>query len=329
MLSIIIAAGNRQRLLKKCLNSIKKSNLPGKYEIIIVTSSNNSFIKEENNSLLLNIKLIFTPDNLAGSKRNKAIRMAEGDILYFLDDDVTVSNDIFVNAMNIFNQNPGISVIGGPNITPDDDTLFQKASGYFLESIFGTFVMRNRYRVLNREIIADEKSLILCNLAVRKKVFDKENICFNDNVSCNEENILLQELSKRRHKMLYSPKLIVYHTRRKGLFGFCSQIAKYGRGRMQNIKVNPTSFSPLFLIPVFFAAYLVLLPFLSNKAPFYDIPFMLYFVLDLIFSLYYSFKGRNVFMAPFMMVLFPAGHLSYAVGFVGEVFNDKKYNNKI
>ncbi len=173
--------------------------------------------------------------------------------------------------------------------------------------------MRYRYIIVPGDKLVDDKSLILCNLAIRRRLFDKEKILFNEEIVCNEENLLLCQLKSKGYKMLYSLKLVVYHHRRRNLWEFCRQYFTYGKGRMQQTYCLPSSL-PLFVtLPSFFLLYLISLLFFHKF--FYLFPLFIYFLLNLIFSFTISLKERNIIYFFLSFVMFISGHISYGLGF--------------
>lgn len=316
-ISILIITYNRVNLLKRCLESIMKGSLPEEYELIVVI---NGYDKdtlqffEKFSSDYQNLKFFPIQRTTKGGARNVAIKHAQGQILYFLDDDVIVDKDIFKEALRKFNHYPQIEIIGGPNLTPNSSSLFQRCSGYLLSSIFGAAKMRHRYIILPDDRLVDDNSLILCNLAMRKKVLDQEKILFNERTVGNEENLLLQQLRSKGYKILYSPRLIVYHHRRKTIGGFCEQFFRYGRGRMQMTMLLPRSFPIFVALPSLFLIYLISLLFFHNL--FYLFPLFTYLSLDLAFSFFISIKNENIIAFPLLFILFPLGHISYGLGFL-------------
>ena len=176
---------------------------------------------------------------------------------------MVISKGLFDAALRIFNGRNDLDVVGGPNLTPLSNSLFQKSCGYALSSFFGTWKMNRRYHA-SKKGPADERSLSLCNLAIRKDALTATGLRFNEKVTSNEENLLLQELSFKGRKMLYDPGLVVYHDRRETYPGFIKQIFNYGRGRANNIRLVPATLDPIFFLPSALIIYVLSLMFIHN-----------------------------------------------------------------
>src|SRR3989338_6285371 len=121
------------------LRSLKNINYDkGKYEIIIEKGYNPS------------------------ENRNKGVKKAKGEIIYFLDDDAIVDKNILKNAEGFFSKYK-VDIVGGPQLTPKDDNFFAKLFGTAIESFWGSYKMANRYK----------KGNLNSNAFVKKDVFNK------------------------------------------------------------------------------------------------------------------------------------------------------------
>ncbi|MFA5146529.1 MAG: glycosyltransferase [Candidatus Omnitrophota bacterium] len=320
-LSIIVITHNRPESLRRCIESISASTVPDKHELIVIvngTEDKTPDLPASASSGVLNMRHYVISRTSNGEARNEGIKRALGEILYFLDDDVITGKDIFMEALRIFDRRADVDIAGGPNLTPPGNTPFQKCIGHALASPFGSAGMRRRYIVLPAETLVDDSALILCNLAIRRRALELEGALFDKKIVCNEENILLQRMRTKGHKMLYSPRLAVYHDRRKDLFEFARQVFKYGRGRMQQTLRMPASTPPFVFLPAIFALYLLSL-LLAHSGP-YLVPLYVYMALDIFFSLEISLKGRDILLAPISACVFPVLHLSYGAGFIYAFF---------
>ncbi|HEY6417396.1 MAG TPA: glycosyltransferase, partial [Candidatus Binataceae bacterium] len=249
--------------------------------------------------------------------RNAALAQARGEIIYFLDDDVTIAPDLFSRALRIFAERPGLDVLGGPNLTPLTSAPLERCVGQVLASPFGSASVSDRYRSRGRLRAADDRSLILCNLAIRRSAIAGRESAFRGHLVCNEENVLLGQLALERRTMLHDPELVVYHTRRGTVGGFARQIFRYGRGRCQNTMLMPSSLSPVFLIPMLFVFYLLSLPIV--RSPWYLVPLAVYAATLCIFAVAEALRARSPRSVSVFLILFPTCHFAYAGGFLREL----------
>jgi GT2 family glycosyltransferase len=201
---------------------------------------------------------------LPGAGRNVLLDRARGELLLFLDDDVTVPPDLLRRLADLAGSHPEVAVFGGPNETPAGSSRFQVVQGEVLASPLGGGPVRTRYAARDAGP-ADERSFTLCNLAVRRRVMRP----FSVELTCAEENDVLFQLRREGHRMWYDPGLRAFHERRATLRGFAAQTHKYGRGRGELTARDPRSLPPAFLAPaalVAFALAAVLLTMLKLVA---------------------------------------------------------------
>ena len=160
-------------------------------------------------------------------KRNLSIKYAQGEILAFLDDDAYPCPGWLKNAVKHFN-NPNIVAVGGPAITPANDSFAQKVSGaVFLSKLSGGNPERYWPIGAIKEII-DWPSV---NFLVRKSDFSAVH-GFNSEFWPGEDTLLCMDLIKKlKKKIIYDPKVLVYHHRRSGLVRHLKQISQYGLHR--------------------------------------------------------------------------------------------------
>ncbi len=156
--SVIIPNYNGEKNLKDCLNSITAQNYKD-YEIIVVddasTDSSCKIVKKYKQVKLIKYKKNKGP----ASARNKGADYAKGDILLFLDSDVSLPK----NCLNLINQRfskqKNISVIVGlPKHSKKNNNLY---TDYFLSRIYHNYSM-----------LSDKIDIIYSTMfAIRKTVF--------------------------------------------------------------------------------------------------------------------------------------------------------------
>jgi succinoglycan biosynthesis protein ExoA len=318
-LSIVIPTHGRLASLQKCLASIFTAELPDATEILVVCNGSDppseDFLRRLSSSEP-RLRAIELPAGSPAEARNAAMRMVRGEIVYFLDDDVTIAPDLFSRSLETFARRPEVDVVGGPNLTPPTSSIFEQSVGHVLASPFGAARVCARYRSTGKLRRTDDRALILCNLAIRRSAMAGQHPVFRSELVCNEENLLLGLLEREDRGMLHDPSLVVYHSRRGTLSGFVRQIFKYGRGRWQNTLALPSSLSPVFLIPSLFFLYLGLLPFLASSWRL--IPLAAYGLMLLVSAAYESVRAGTPRAFPQLLVLFPACHLAYGAGMLWQ-----------
>jgi glycosyltransferase involved in cell wall biosynthesis len=255
-ISICIVTGRRDAVLDACLASLQAQEDAPPWELLVCADGDPAVVDAV--ARRFPEADVCTVDRaLPGAARNLLVERAQGDLLLFLDDDVTVDPGLLARLQALADAHPECDVFGGPNDTPTGSTRFQAVQGGVLASIVGSGPVRRRYGA-HPPGEADERFFILCNLAVRRSVM----VAFDRDLVCAEENEMLAELADRGHRMYYDPSLVAYHERRATFGGFARQMHKYGRGRGQVLVRRPRSTRVAYLAPSALLAYLVALPVL-------------------------------------------------------------------
>ncbi|HUS60010.1 MAG TPA: hypothetical protein VMX76_01360 [Nevskiaceae bacterium] len=288
-------------------------------------------------------------------QRNKAAKKAKGEILYFLDNDSEIEKRAFKRAMAIFLGRMGpvkipqtrgfslfpgwlsnliverffsgtiykgnIGAAGGPNVWWREEPFWASMAGIVLESFFVHFQMAARYRPIGLIHRATEKELILCNLAVRRDIFKKVG-GFNESLYPNEENELLNRMEQLGYQLIYHPGVLVFRPRRQSFKALLNAFFHYGRGRMEQIRVEGVWQSLALLSPLVLLFYLLGLVFYHPWFAF--LPLILYLGMGFGSALGFAARKKKPYLAIFLPSLFLIAHLSYALGLLYGLTTDLK-----
>jgi len=192
-------------------------------------------------------------------QRNRALREASGEIIYFLDDDSQPTPDALRRAVEHF-RDPAVQMVGGPNLCPPEAPFLEQVFAVVLGSWIAFGPSRARYDRVGKVRATSEKELILCNLLARRSTM-LELGGFDESLYPNEENALMDELQKRGGKLIYDPDLVTYRRPRATPRAFCKMLMTYGRGRAEQFRLHPTPGSAMNLVPPLFVLYLLSIPF--------------------------------------------------------------------
>ena len=242
-------------------------------------------------------------------QRNRAAAMAKGEILYFLDDDSLVDPGFLRRVAALF-ADPRVAAAGGPSLTPESDSFFQRAAGLVLPSHFGGGGARNRYRRTGVVRPSSERELILCNLAFRRELF----LSFgglDERLYPNEENELMDRLQAAGLLLVHDPELAIFRSQRPDLGAFARQFFGYGTGRGEQTRIAGPR-RVVDFAPAFFLVYLLLLPWVPS--PPWFIPLVCYCAALAVAAVAAAWRGRTLAALPLLLVLFPTLHLSYGAG---------------
>lgn len=257
LVSICIVTGRRLPLLDACLASIRAQVDPPPFEVLVCSDGDRE-VAEFVGDRVPAARVCLVDRALPGAARNLLVTEAEGDILFFVDDDATLEPHALSLLVDLADAHPEADVFGGPNDTPPGSSRFEVVQGAALASFLGSGPVRRRYGA-HPAGPADERFFILCNLAVRRRAM----VPFAPDLVCAEENAVLSAMSRSGVAMHYDPRLVAYHHRRPTLRGFTRQMFKYGHGRGQLARREPRTLRPAYLAPSALLLYAVVAPVLA------------------------------------------------------------------
>ncbi|MFX0134625.1 MAG: glycosyltransferase [Candidatus Hodarchaeota archaeon] len=258
-ISIIIPTKNCGHTLSKCLTSIKKLDYPkDKLEVIIVdghSTDNTIEIAKK-----YGCEIIFEEKGTISYARDRGIKYANSKFLAFTDADCVVERNWIQELLKHFEGET--AAVGGPNITPEDDTEFGKHVGIIL-----TFLSKAgaRYGLVGGEV-REVCHNPTCNVMYKKEILERVG-GFNHKLITADDEELDYRIKKIGYKILYTPFAKVYHYRRPTWRKFIEMAWNYGIGRMQVIKLHSDMARWFHLVPSFIISLifsLILLSYFNN-----------------------------------------------------------------
>lgn len=189
------------------------------------------------------VRILHTGKELTGpaEKRDIAIGEATGEICAFIDDDAYPRPDWLRSTVKFFD-NPEVGAVGGPGITPPEDSLLAQASGAVYASALGSGSTLHRFVPRKAREVDDFPAY---NLFVRIDVL-KEVGGFSSTFYGGEDTKLCLEIVKSGKKILYRPEVVVFHHRRSLFFDHMKQIANVGVHRGYFAKMYPDTSRRIF-----------------------------------------------------------------------------------
>lgn len=181
------------------------------------------------------IKVIASGRVGPGDKRDLAAGLAAGAILVFLDDDSYPRED-FLRVLR-HEITMGRRIIGGPAVTPADDTFWQQVSGAtYLSRLTGGAPERYVPFGAPKEV----RDWPTVNLAVDKEAFLSVG-GFDCRFWPGEDTFLCDKLRNAGFTIWYQPRLVAYHHRRTSWPAHLSQVGAYGLHRGYFARYHPES----------------------------------------------------------------------------------------
>jgi hypothetical protein len=249
-------------------------------------------------------------------QRNTAAREANGEILFFLDDDSAADPALFRENVRFY-ADPSVVGVGGPALPLASETTVQAASDVVLASVFGDFRGCRRFARRGRARRASEDELILCNLSLRRSAFDRAG-GFHAALYPNEENELLQRVLSAGgdEHFMYAPDAVIRRPRPATLGEFWKKVFGYGAGRFEQTLVRPSPICFLRLAAVLFPLYWIFLPLLVFLTPWAFAPAALYLAGNAAMSAKIWLTVRSLKTALAAFALFPVMHAAYPLGMI-------------
>jgi len=270
-------------------------------------------------------------------KRNLGVKAARGSIIAFIDDDAYPRLDWLQEAVKKFKKS--VSAVCGPGILPENTNIWEKIFDQVITSWLGSGGYSYRFIPQKERFVDDYPSM---NFLIKKKVFDKLG-GFKGNYWPGEDSKLCEDLVyKLKGKILYSPKVVVYHHRRKDLKSFLKQHGNYGFHRgafFAHGDKNSRRIS--YLVPTFFVGYLVFIILFSIFLLLFQLTInnqqLAIFYLPLIFYFFYSvqlfFKtlldNKNLLIAFLSPIVLFLTHLTYGIIFIKGFIKGFRNKNNI
>ena len=310
--------------------------------IIIPVKEINDFIRQETIPALLgqtfkSFEIIVLPDKPTkekfpktriiasfpktgpADKRDLGAKEAKGEILAFLDDDSYPVGDWLEKAEAIFRESKRIAGVCGPTLTPPHNNVRQKASGYVWSTWLGSGGAGTYRGEIGRRREVDDYPTV--NLLIRKDDFLKVG-GFNCRYWPGEDTKLCLDLTQTLgKKIIYDPKVLVYHHRREVFGPHLKQISRYAIHRGHFARILPkTSLRLGYLMPTLFVLGLLGGPifFLFSFLTGLIYLFFVFFYSGLLFATGLSvFRKEENFKTAFLvMVAIFVTHVVYGFLFV-------------
>jgi cellulose synthase/poly-beta-1,6-N-acetylglucosamine synthase-like glycosyltransferase len=210
--SIIIATLNNERTLNECLKAIFELNYPkDALEVIVVDGcSKDATVKIAQK---YPVKVVSTPLN-APTAYNYAIKIANNDVLGFIDADAKVEKE-WLNRLVGYLDDPQVAGVSGGIETWNTENAWARSIGYD---------MKNRYARLKKYATR----IATMNLLLKKSAIE-ESGGFDEGLPSQYDTDLGFRITSRGYKMAYDPSAKCYHFNRSTVRAYFRQQLQYGK----------------------------------------------------------------------------------------------------
>lgn len=259
---------------ERAIASVLAQQAPFPFELIIVSAGPLDAVGKAG------VRNVVEPNRNPATRRNRAVSVAEGSILAFLDDDATAPPDWLATACGYLDAHPDVLALGGPDPAPPDSPVAELISDTLLATRWigsGVAAHESRRGVFDLQRPGD---IALVNLFVRREAFTG----FDEAIGYIGEDTRLIDQLMARGRVVYHEGVRVFHRRRAFPGPYLRQRWRYrvksgmlwARGDAayrRNPKINAflsaglvaILLAPLVAIPYFFAT--LILGAMATKLP--------------------------------------------------------------
>jgi GT2 family glycosyltransferase len=184
-------------------------------------------------------------------QRNAVVNRARGDVLVFLDNDCSLGAGYWTELETALAR-PEVEIVGGPALLRPQAGAWEEIFQALLTHTLIVGTVSSRYASRGEFRAATQTDLILCNLAVRRSIFEKIGPLSTD-LYPNEENEWLDRARAAGVGAYYDPNLRVFRPQRATPGRMILMLLRYGMGRTRQFRVSgwrPTfhQFLPVMVI---------------------------------------------------------------------------------
>ena len=224
IVDIIIPCYNVEKIIKKCLNSILNQKYDNQINIYLIDdgSTDNTLSILRSFSTNKNICIISNERNLGRAvTRNKGIKKGDGEVILFLDSDMTVNNNWVKSHVSML-ANDNIVGVVGDYILPDDITP-NKLDKYLYHPKRGARKFTNNSKIKFQHFLFSNTSIkrnILNNIAI----FDESIIYYGG----EDTDLAIRLWEKFPDGLIFTTKAPSKHHSNKNINEFYHSMYIYG-----------------------------------------------------------------------------------------------------
>ncbi|ELY77552.1 glycosyltransferase [Natrinema gari] len=230
--SIVIPTYNDEDTLEACLDSLESLDYVGTYNTIIVDGHSNDRTVEIAETYGCDV--IFEDKGTISYARELGVKASNSEFIAFTDADCVVPDDWLSTLISHFDDHGEVAAVGGPNITPPDDTSFAKSVGDVLSLLSGAGARYGFEGEETREIYHNPT----CNVVYRREVIEEVGGFNHDLITVDDEEMDYR-IREKGYTILYTPEAEVLHYRRPSWKSYTKMGYRYGIGRAQATKLHP------------------------------------------------------------------------------------------
>jgi glycosyltransferase involved in cell wall biosynthesis len=237
--SVAICTRERPAELARCLTSVLASP-EAPYEIIVVDNAPSSGSTREVVNQFAGVRYQCEPQQGLSAARNTALAVANGDVVAFADDDVTVHSDWVWRIRRSF-EDPKVMLVTGLVLPGELQTpaqlMFEESFHFFHQGYRRRYFDAAYFAALRNKSVPVWDIGAGANMAIRREAF-KFGYRFDTRLGpgvfggCGEDSEYWYRLLAEGWSCVYEPSACVYHFHRRELHVLRRHVRQYMQGHV-------------------------------------------------------------------------------------------------
>lgn len=321
LISAVIPCVNEELYIKKCLNSIFRSDYPQKKIRILVvdglsTDKTVQIIKKIQQHAKTNLKLLYNKKRSLASAWNIGIQNASGKYLFAMNAHASIEKNYFTKIVHCLEET-GVSCCGACLTTiPQSEDYFGKIIGKILSSKIGVGNSKFRTGIKQKEYV-DSAHMAGYRIKVIKHMRFNEHLLRSQDIEFNTR------LRQSGQKILLLPdKLIKYYTR-SDIRKFPKDMFINGYWVTQPIYSGCFIAKPRHLVPLIFVGALIssgLAGIFSENALVIFLGILVIYSLFVVNALWFNKMKSGMWQLSVQALLIFVLHICYGTGSLFGLF---------
>lgn len=242
-LTVAICTKDNPRELARCLTQLMdvvSGQTEGLLEILVVDNAPSNKQTEEVVRSLPGVHYTTEPKPGLNFARNRALQTSTGDLIAFIDDDVTVDRHWLTGLAKAFREHPDAGAVTGlvlpSELVTDAQVLFERRGGF--EKSFETLRYGQALRGHPFYPCIGGKFGTGCNMAFRRSVLLKlggfdEALDTGASLPGGGDTDMLYRVVRGGYPLIYEPRFLVFHRHRRNYRQLRTQYCRsWGQGLM-------------------------------------------------------------------------------------------------
>jgi len=306
--SVILPILNEERDLSNCISAILQQDYPSNIEVILAlgpSKDKTTQIAEKLSELDSRIKLVNNPTGQTAAGLNLAIKASSYEIICRIDGHSEISNNYVKTAVEILQQKNAVNV--GGLMHADSNTGLQRVIAQAMRSKLG--VGSSKFHTGGS---AGESDTVYLGTYKKSAVIAAGG--FDERYIRAQDWELNYRLRKNGGLIWFDPRLQVTYRPRRTFKKLARQYFQYGRWRRVISRQYRSTVNFRYLAPPV-AVIVNLLSIFSTFTinPIFIAPFLTYFSILIIGSLFIGRKVVDKLLMPFVLATM---HFSWGIGFI-------------